>query len=225
MFENLSLQVAPGEIFGLLGVNGAGKTSLVKAVLSLLEPDAGSVQIFGVSSKMPASRRQAAYLPENFRPPSAMKGAQFLRLVLGLHNLSFDLRRADGLARAIDLDPTALDRRIATLSKGMAQKLGLLATFLTCCPLLILDEPMSALDPRARIMLKMHMQAYRAEGKAIFLSSHILTDLEELCDRIALLHAGRIVFAGTPGELCTQQNESTLERAFLSRIGLDVNMR
>ena len=101
-------------------------------------------------------------MPENFRPPAAMKGAQFLRLALGFHNISFDRPRADRLARVIDLDPAALDRRIATLSKGMAQKVGLLTAFLTDCPLLILDEPMSGLDPRARIMLKTEMQAYCA---------------------------------------------------------------
>ena len=218
VFENLSLHVKPGEIFGLIGVNGAGKTSLMKAALCLLEPDAGDMQFFGISSKAPESRRQVAYLPENFRPPAAMKGAQFLRLVLGFHNIDFDRPRADRLARAIDLDPAALDRRIATLSKGMAQKIGLLTAFLTDCPLLILDEPMSGLDPRARIMLKTQMQAYRALGKAIFLSSHILTDLEELCDRIAVLHDGALRFTGTPGALLQAQNSTSLEQAFLRLI-------
>lgn len=219
VFENLSLQVQPGEIFGLIGVNGAGKTSLMKAALRLLEPETGHVRFFGVSHETPESRRHVAYLPENFRPPSAMTGAQFLRLALGFHNLTFARARADALAIAIDLEPGALDRRIATLSKGMSQKIGLLATFLTQCPLLILDEPMSGLDPRARIKLKEQMLAFRAENKTIFLSSHILTDLEELCDRIAVLHNGVIRFNGAPGQLCAQQNEPTLERAFISILG------
>ncbi len=218
VFENLSLRVNAGEIFGLIGVNGAGKTSLMKAALSLIEPDAGSVMIFGVSHRLPESRRQAAYLPENFCPPPSMTGVQFLRLVLGFHNLGLDRTYADGLAQAIDLETGSIDRRIAGLSKGMAQKIGLLAAFLTGCPLLILDEPMSGLDPRARIMLKTQMQAYRAAQKTIFLSSHILTDLEELCDRIAVLHDGKLRFTGAPELLCAQQNESTLERAFLSII-------
>jgi ABC-2 type transport system ATP-binding protein len=218
VFENLSLHVRPGEIFGLIGVNGAGKTSLMKAALCLLEPDAGDMQFFGMSSRVPESRRRVAYLPENFRPPAAMKGAQFLRLALGFHNISFDRPRADRLARLIDLDPAALDRRIATLSKGMAQKVGLLTAFLTDCPLLILDEPMSGLDPRARIMLKTQMQAYRTLGKAIFLSSHILTDLEELCDRIAVLHHGGLRFTGTPGALLQAQGSASLEQAFLALI-------
>ncbi len=218
VFEGLSLHVAPGEIFGLIGVNGAGKTSLMKAALRLLEPEDGDVRFFGISSKAPESRRHVAYLPENFRPPPAMKGAQFLRLVLGFHNLGFERQCADSLASAMDLDPAVLDRRIAALSKGMAQKLGLLAAFLTRCPLLILDEPMSGLDPRGRIMLKQQMQAYRAKGNAIFLSSHILTDLEELCDRIAVLHAGVLRFSGAPAALCQQQASASLEQAFLALI-------
>lgn len=219
VFEKLSLHVAPKEIFGLFGVNGAGKTSLMKAALSLLEPVEGDVRFFGVSHKTPESRRKTAYLPENFRPPSAMSGVQFLRLVLGLHMIAFDRTLADSLARAVDLDPGVLDRRIATLSKGMAQKLGLLAAFLTGCPLLILDEPLNGLDPRARIMLKKQMQTYRAAGNSILLTSHILADLEELCDHVAVLHEGAIRFSGEPGELRRQYAGATLEQAFLAVIG------
>ncbi len=165
VFENLSLRVAPGEIYGLTGVNGAGKTSLMKAALGLIEPDAGGVRFFGVSHRLPESRRRVAYLPENFRPPPAMTGAQFLRLVLGFHNIPMDAAAAGNCAAAIDLDPAALARPIAALSKGTGQKLGLLAAFLSGCPLLMLDEPMSGLDPRARIMLKAQMLAHRAGGK------------------------------------------------------------
>ncbi|MCK9993241.1 MAG: ABC-2 type transport system ATP-binding protein [Alphaproteobacteria bacterium] len=218
VFEDLSLHVAPGEIFGLTGVNGAGKTSLIKAALSLLEPEAGEMFFFGVSSGLPASRMQVAYLPENFRPPAAMRGAQFVRLALAFHDLAFDRPRADALARAIDLDPAVLDARIATLSRGTAQKLGLLAAFLSERPLLILDEPMSGLDPRARILLKKQIQVYCAGNKAVFFSSHGLSDLEELCHRIAVLHEGALRFIGAPAKLCAQQHERTLERAFLSLI-------
>ncbi len=218
VFENLSLHVAPGEIFGLVGVNGAGKSSLMKTALNLIDSEAGDVQFFGVSGKIPESRKKVAYLPENFRPPSAMTGVQFLRMTMGFHAISFDRADADQFSEAIDLDPSALDRRISTLSKGMAQKLGLLATFLTGCPLLMLDEPMSGLDPRARIMLKKQMQARRTKGNAIFFSSHILTDLEELCDRIAILHNGALCFTGTPDALMRAQVSASLEQAFLSLI-------
>lgn len=170
----------------------------MKAALSLLEPEAGEAFFFGIPGRVTKSRWQAAYLPENFRPPPAMKEAQFVRLALGFHNLGFDRPQADVLARAPDLDPAALDARIATPSKGMAQKLGLLAVFLTDCPLLILDEPAGGLDPRARILLKAQIRSYRARNKAVFFSSHVLADLEEICDRIAVLHDGALRFTGPP---------------------------
>lgn len=218
VFSGVSLHVDPGEIFGLSGVNGAGKTSLMKAALNLIEPDAGEIAFFGVPGREPESRRRVAYLPENFRPPAAMKGAQFVRLALGFYDLRFDRARADAMARALDLDPAVLDMRIAALSKGTAQKLGLLVTFLTDCPLLILDEPAGGLDPRARIMLKAQIQACRARNQAVFFSSHVLADLEEICGRIAVLHDGALRFTGPPADLRARQKETTLERAFLSLI-------
>jgi ABC-2 type transport system ATP-binding protein len=221
IFSGLSLHVEPGEIFGLTGVNGAGKTSLMKAALNLIEADSGEITFFGVPGSNPESRRRVAYLPENFRPPAAMKGAQFVRLALGFHSLRFDRARADAMARTLDLDPGALDMRIAALSKGTAQKLGLLVTFLTDCPLLILDEPAGGLDPRARIMLKAQIQACRARNQAVFFSSHVLADLEEICGRIAVLHEGALRFTGPPADLRARQNETTLERAFLSLIDAD----
>lgn len=219
VFENLSLHVRPGEILGLAGINGAGKTSLLKAALNLLEPEAGDVQFFGVSHRDPESRRKVAYLPESFRPPATLTGAEFLRMTLGFHNFRFERARADEMARAVDLDPAILNYRIGALSKGMGQKLGLLATFLTGCSLLILDEPMTGLDPRARILLKSTLQNYRASDKSIFMSLHTLSDLDELCDRVAVLHGGRLLFVGPPAELRQTHGNTTLEYAFLAAIG------
>lgn len=217
VFSDLSLCVRPGEIFGLIGLNGAGKTSLIKAALALLEPEAGEVRFFGIPHSRPESRQKAAYLPEHMAPPRQMRGMEFLRFMLGLHGLVLDPARAGALAGAIDLDPAALERRTGGYSKGMGQKLGLLAALLCDCPLLLLDEPMSGLDPRARILLKVQMLARRDLGHSIFLSSHILTDLDELCDRIAILHAGRLLFTGPPADLRQAHGES-LERAFLAAI-------
>jgi ABC-2 type transport system ATP-binding protein len=100
----------------------------------------------------------------------------------------------------------------------MGQKLGLLGTLLIGLPLLILDEPMSGLDPRARIMLKDRLLDYRAEGHTIFFSSHILSDIEEICDRIAIMHEGRLIFIGTPGDLIDRAGRPNLERSFLAMI-------
>lgn len=217
VFSDISLRIGAGEIFGLIGLNGAGKTSLIKAALLLLEPQAGEVHFFGVPHMQPESRQKIAYLPEHMAPSRQMRGIEFLRFTLGLHGLGLDRARAGLLAGAIDLDPQALQRRTGDYSKGMGQKLGLLAVLLTDCPLLILDEPMSGLDPRARILLKKQLQARRALGHSIFLSSHILTDLDELCDRIAILHEGRLLFTGTPAKL-REMHGASLEHAFLGAI-------
>ncbi len=219
ILSNLSLRVEPGEIFGLIGLNGAGKTTLIKSVLSLIEAKNGIIELFGVSHLLPASRIDVAYLPERLAPPKQMRGREFLRFSMGLHGLAFDRAAADQIAIAIDLDISALDKYIGAFSKGMSQKLGLLATLLSGRRLLLLDEPMSGLDPRARIMLKTQMQAYRTRGHSIFLSSHILADMHELCDRVAVLHGGCILFVGTPADLCITQGEASLERAFLAAIG------
>ena len=219
ILSELSLRVEPGEIFGLIGLNGAGKTTLIKSALSLIEAKSGVIEFFGVSHLLPASRIDVAYLPERLAPPKQMRGSEFLRFALGLHGLAYDRDAAEQIAVAIDLDKSVLDKYIGAYSKGMSQKLGLLATLLSGRRLLLLDEPMSGLDPRARILLKTQMLAYRARGHSIFLSSHILADMHELCDRVAVLHGGRILFVGTPANLCIIQGEASLERAFLAAIG------
>src|SRR5690606_6663321 len=123
---------------------------------------------------------------------------EFLKFSLSLYQQPFDqdaiIRAADRLA----LGEEALRRRVQTYSKGMRQKLGLLGTILTNCPLLILDEPMSGLDPRARALVKEMIGEARAQGRTIFLSSHILADMDEICDRVAVLHDSEIRFTGTP---------------------------
>ena len=122
------------------------------------------------------------------------------------------------MACGLDLDPMALDRQARTYSKGMGQKLGLLATLLTGLPLLILDEPMSGLDPRSRIMLKDRLIEYREAGGTIFFSSHILADIEEICDRVGIMHGGKLVYLGTPADLIAKHQANGLERAFLAAI-------
>jgi ABC-2 type transport system ATP-binding protein len=129
-----------------------------------------------------------------------------------------DRSAAVDIAAKLDLDPAALDRYVRTYSKGMGQKLGLLGGFLVNAPLMILDEPMSGLDPRARVFLKDQLMAARASGRSIFFSSHILSDIEEICDRIGILHGSRIIFLGTPQEFVTQYAAPSLERAFLKAL-------
>ena len=215
--ERIEFAVNPGEVFGLVGLNGAGKTTLIKAVLGLGHME-GAAQIFGEPVGPPKGRKKLAYLPEKFLPSPLLKGWEFLSLTLAYYGKRLDREVALRLCEGLDLDTTALDRQGRSYSKGMGQKLGLLATMLTGLPLLILDEPMSGLDPRARIRLKDRLREYRNDGNAIFFSSHILADVEEICDRIAVIHRGRLVYSGTPASLVAQQGGLTLERAFLASI-------
>jgi ABC-2 type transport system ATP-binding protein len=184
----------------------------------LVTPFAGSVQLFGDDHRDPARRARLAYLPERFQPPGPLCGHDFLRLPLAFSRLRVGRASAALLAAQLALEPRARERPVRSYSKGMAQKLGLLATLLTERPLLILDEPMSGLDPKARIRLKHQLAAYRAQGRTIFMSSHILADHDELCDRIAVLHRGRLGYVGSPAGLKQRRGAATLETAFLAEI-------
>ncbi|WP_199175497.1 ABC transporter ATP-binding protein [Telmatospirillum siberiense] len=217
VIRDIAFTVEPGEVFGLIGLNGVGKTTLIKALLGLSRAS-GTADIFGLPAGPPKGRRLLAYLPEKFQPSPLLRGWEFLSLTLGYYGKVLDRNAATRLCEGLDLDPAALGRQGRTYSKGMGQKLGLLGTLLTGLPLLILDEPMSGLDPRARIMLKDRLKEYSVDGNAIFFSSHILADIEEMCDRIAVMCDGRLIYVGPPGDLMARHGGQNLERAFLAAI-------
>lgn len=218
VIENVSFEVKQGETFGLIGLNGVGKTTLIKIMLGLMEASVGGVEVFGQRVLDPAAKRQLAYLPEKFEPPVFLSGMEFVKFSLSLYNRAFDEQAVYAAADRVSLSRAALTRRVNTYSKGMRQKTGLMGTWLTGCPLLILDEPMSGLDPRARVQVKDEMLACRERGMTLFLSSHILADMDEICDRVAVIHDGGMPFIGTPADLRAKSGQDTLERAFLSII-------
>lgn len=210
-----TLTVHAGECFGLVGANGAGKTTLIKCLLDFCEPDAGAIEIFGVPHRQTASRARLAYLPERFNPPYYLTGGDFLQYMARMHRVAFQLGEAESLLRELDLDPAALTKPVRTYSKGMNQKLGLAACILSRKDLYVLDEPTSGLDPRARILLKRKLKSLRDEGKTIFFTSHALADVEEMCERVAVIDNGKLRFSGTPAELMHNQNAGNLEEAFM----------
>lgn len=216
--EGINLEVKSGEIFGLMGLNGAGKTSLIKCILALRNQDKGSISIFGADRESKDSKSKLAYLPEKFEPPWFLSGMEFLKFSLKLYHQDIDEAQIIEAARSLALDTDALKRRVHTYSKGMRQKLGILGTVLTGCPLFILDEPMSGLDPLARSLVKKMIVDVKGKDRTIFLSSHILADMDEICDRVALLHLGKIRFVGTPAELKKKTSTTNLEQAFLDFI-------
>lgn len=216
--DGVSFTVEPGETFGLIGLNGAGKTTLIKSILDLRDVDSGQIALDGSTEHTQQVREKLAYLPERFNPPSFLKGIEFLRFSLRLYNTSLSDDEFIKAAEQVALDPDFLFKSVNTYSKGMRQKLGLLGTILTGCKLLILDEPMSGLDPRARAFVKDMLQTVKGEGRTVFLSSHILSDMAEICDRVAVLHNKSIIFLGTPEDMMGKAGHKDLERAFLKLI-------
>ncbi|MCB2108598.1 MAG: ABC transporter ATP-binding protein [Rhodobacteraceae bacterium] len=217
ILNDVSFRLTAGEAFGLVGLNGAGKTTLLRSVLALRSA-AGTITFFGEPNRRAASRRNIVYLPEKFQPSAQLYGWEYLSIHLDYFGQRVDRPLARDMAQGLDLDPTALDRKVKTYSKGMGQKLGLIGTLLVQAPLMLLDEPMSGLDPRARVLLKDRLMEAKSAGRTIFFSSHILSDIEEICDRIGVLHGGRIIFLGAPDEFVRTHGGQSLERAFLAAL-------
>ncbi len=218
VIRNVNLSIRRGETFGLMGLNGAGKTTLIKVVLGLRDRYDGSIKVSGYSPQAKESKKHIAYLPERFDPPSFLTGSEFLGFSVRLYGHAYDSQKVKGMADSLALSQDALNRRIGTYSKGMRQKLGLMATLLTDCSLMILDEPMSGLDPMARALVKDTLGEVRKTGRTIFLSSHILADMGEICDHVAVLHDKDIVFDGSPEAMLKVSNKKSMEQAFLSMI-------
>lgn len=215
VLSGVDLVVAAGKAFGLAGVNGAGKTTLFKCVLDLCGYEAGNIEIFGAPSRAPSARARLLYVPERFVPPHYLLGREFIDMMLALTGSRLESARTETLLRELELDPGVLKRPVRQLSKGMTQKLGLAACFLVERDLYLLDEPMSGLDPTSRVAVKSLLRRLDAEGRTVMLTSHVLSDMEELCASIALLDRGQIRFHGAPAKLRERYGESDLERAFI----------
>lgn len=221
VIDNLSLEVVSGEVFGLIGVNGAGKTTLIKCILDLLELDSGSITIQSSKHASTKARQNLYYLPEKFTPSPFLKGSEFLSLTLSSYRLVLNQEKMFEAADRLQLDSAVLDWKIGKYSKGMTQKLALMGALLADRPLLLLDEPMSGLDPCARVLLKRLLREYVAKGRSVLFSSHILTDIDEICNRIAVLHEHQLLYVGEPAEFRGRygKNSENLEHSFLRAIG------
>jgi ABC-2 type transport system ATP-binding protein len=200
--DDLDLQVAEGSIFGFVGPNGAGKSTTIKILVGLVSPSRGRASIFGQRVPDASSRRAVGYLPENPSFHEFLRPLEVLQLMgrlsgmngEALHRRSEEVLDLVGLGRAVDLT-------VRKFSKGMVQRLGLAQAILHDPPLLILDEPMSGLDPIGRAEVRDLIVALGRRGKTIFFSTHILGDVESICDRAGMLLHGRLVKQGTLGAL------------------------
>lgn len=200
--EGLTLQVQRGEVFGFLGPNGAGKTTSIKMLLGLVKPTSGSGRLLGVPIERPEARRSVGFLPEHFRFHEWLRGAEFL----DLHGRLYGMSAADRAARIPHLLEQvgladAAHKPLRTYSKGMLQRIGLAMALLPRPALVFLDEPTSGLDPFGRLLVRDVIRAARDEGTTVFLNSHLLSEVEVTCERVAFLRQGRVVRAGTLAEL------------------------
>ena len=219
ILNEINLSVTKGEFTGLIGVNGAGKTTLIKCLLDFCDITSGKIEIFGTGHTKKKAREKLVYLPERFMPPYYLTGRDFLVYMAELHGVEYSTKKVADLFEILDLELSALSKPVREFSKGMAQKLGLASCLLSEKDLMILDEPMSGLDPKARAYLKQHLNDLKQAGKTIFFSTHLLADIEILCDRIAVLHEGSIQFIGTIEECKKTFKASNLEQAYLACVG------
>ena len=196
----VDLEVAPGQLVGLLGPNGAGKSTLVKIACGLVRPTGGRVEVAGAPAGSVAARRALGYLAELFRFPSWMTADE----VLGLHQRLTGSSGGDGeraeLLELVGL-PEARATRVAAMSKGMQQRLGIAQALVGRPPLLLLDEPTSALDPAGRRVVRGLLEELRRRGQSVLLNSHLLSEVELVCDHVVIVDRGQVVAAGTPDEL------------------------
>ncbi len=200
--QGLSLQVPRGEVFGFLGPNGAGKTTSVKMLLGLVRPTAGSALLLGRPIGDPAARAGVGFLPEHFRFHEWLRADEFL----DLHGQMYGMSRADRVDRIPRLIERvglseAASRRLSAFSKGMLQRIGLAMALLPRPALVFLDEPTSGLDPFGRLLVRDLIRAARDEGTTVFLNSHLLSEVEVTCDRVAFIRQGRVIRAGSLDEL------------------------
>ncbi|MFQ5503974.1 MAG: ABC transporter ATP-binding protein [Planctomycetota bacterium] len=189
--EGLSLSVSGGSIFGFLGPNGAGKTTTIRILLGFLRAASGSAKVFGRDCwrESPEIRRRVGYLPGDLRLYPWMHGREALRLASAAHGFDVDARGSE-LLDYFELDPTV---RVRSMSRGMRQKLGLVLALAHDPEALILDEPTTGLDPLTQGRLYARLRELASRGRVIFFSSHVLSEVEDLCDRVAILRAGHLV--------------------------------
>jgi ABC-2 type transport system ATP-binding protein len=198
--KDCTLLVKPGEVFGLLGPNGAGKTTLIRLLLGFLHPTSGSARVAGHDCfrQSVQVREELSYLPAEAKMFRRMKANEALRFFAAVRGARGNVDRATRLAGRLDLD---LSRRIAFMSTGMRQKLALASCLSHDTPLFILDEPTANLDPNVRSEVMKVIGELRAEGRTVLLSSHVLSEIEESCDRVVILRGGQLVHTQEMTEL------------------------
>ena len=213
--DDLSLHIAPGEIYGFIGHNGAGKTTTLKSVVGILQFDAGEITIGGVSLRRDplACKKMLAYIPDNPDLYDYMTGIKYLNFIADIFGVSAETRQ-ERIRKYADLFELTDDlaQPVAAYSHGMKQKLAIIAAWMHDPKLIIMDEPFVGLDPKASHLLKGMMREICDQGGAIFFSTHVLEVAEKLCDKVAIIKSGKLIRSGTMEE---GKGDDSLEEVFL----------
>lgn len=212
--RDVSVRIAPGEVYGLVGANGAGKSTLIRMIVGLTAPDAGEVRVCGENvARKPEVKRRLGYLPEELHLYERLTGREYLELVAGLkgaepHGISDELKFF-GLA-------AAAEKWIGGYSLGMRKKIGLAAALLGAPDVLMLDEPLNGLDVEMMRQVRLRIADERARGRAVLVSSHVMSFVERACQRVGIIRAGVLAAEGTPDQLRIQANlpEAPFEDVF-----------
>jgi len=216
--DNLNLTVQKGEIFGFLGPNGAGKTTTIKMIVGLLNPDSGSISIKGFDNRTNPmeAKGNIGYVPDNPNLYDRLTGTEYLNFMADVYQVSSVHRkeRITHYLEMFDLKDAAADL-IKSYSHGMKQKIALTGALIHNPSVWILDEPMVGLDPKSAHLLKEQMREHCDKGNTVFFSTHILEVAEKLCDRMGIIHKGRLIAIGTMDELRQGDKKDSLENIFL----------
>jgi ABC-2 type transport system ATP-binding protein len=209
--DNLNLRIEPGQVYGLLGPNGSGKSTTIKIILGLLEPTAGACRVFGVPGTKVEARLDVGYLPESpyfYRHLTGRELVQFYGRICGLAGSALKPRIAEVIAWVGLTD--AADRRVGTYSKGMLQRIGLAQALVHDPRLVILDEPTAGVDPVGAAAISELILKLKAQGKTVLITSHLLAQIEDICDRVAILDRGRLLLEGAVRDLVGKTDRQAL---------------
>lgn len=213
--KDLNLSIEKGSVFGFLGPNGAGKTTTIKMIVGLAKPTSGTISIGGGSTDTMVVKQKIGFMPESPSFYLYLTGKEFLEFVANIFNIKNPTHKIHELLTSVELFD-AKDRQIRTYSKGMLQRLGLAQALINDPEILFLDEPLDGLDPLGRAEIKKIILSLKKQNKTIFLNSHILSDVAELCDHVGIIDKGTLLTFDTPENITKGYRD--LEEAFVSLI-------
>lgn len=217
--DDLSITIEDGEIFGFLGPNGAGKTTTIKMITGILRPDSGSIKINGtdITEKPLEAKRKFGFVPDDPNIFLRLKGIEYLNFMADMYDVSANDRkqRIESLAERFEMSAALYDQ-IQSYSHGMRQKIVIMGVLIHNPPVWVLDEPMTGLDPKSSFTLKEMMREHATGGNTVFFSTHVLEVAEKLCDKLAIINKGKILFAGKIEEMREHfKNNQSFEKMFL----------